>query len=67
MTLGGLAPKVSVAGRENQNWERSDQPKDSLQRVGVERRVLREVRFWLVAIAPSSDFVQPLLRVKLLS
>jgi hypothetical protein len=37
----------------------SDQPKDSLQKCWVEKglgSVLRQLLFWLVAIAPSSDF-----------
>ena len=35
---------------QNQNWERSDQPKGSLQKVGA--AVLRNLRFWLVAMLP---------------
>jgi hypothetical protein len=40
---------------QNQNCERSDQPKDSLQKVVVETAyaaVLRQLRFWLVAALP---------------
>ena len=43
----------------------SDQLKAHLKRSGFERGVLRELRFGLVAIAPSSDFAQPLLSIQL--
>jgi hypothetical protein len=39
---------------QNQNWERSDQPKDSRQRVELKGLVYssRWLRFWLVAALP---------------
>jgi hypothetical protein len=40
---------------QNQNWERSDQPRIQFKRLGLKRlrlQVLRQLRFWLVAALP---------------
>jgi len=40
---------------QNQNWERSDQPRIQFKRLGLKRlrlQVLRQLRIWLVAALP---------------
>ena len=56
------ADKIQRAVRKIRTGSDSDLPKIHLQEVEVETAqavILRQLRFWLVAIAPSSDFVLP--------
>jgi len=63
--------KPSVFAAQNQNWERSDQPKNQLDLCGVVVQVHNEILSLLECLAgryaPSSDFVCPTLELLLVN